>query len=81
MLGTSTLVDFKLPEDEFHGYWNDEGGLSLLTIVIVVSTKICRHEISSQSRAGLGQTTIWPNAYHRGRVRFLLYIAYIIYPH
>lgn len=25
VVGTSTLVDFKLPEDEFHSHWTAEG--------------------------------------------------------
>ena len=25
VLGTSTIFDFKLPEDEFHTHWNAEG--------------------------------------------------------
>ena len=25
VLGTSTIVDFKLPEDEFHSHWTAEG--------------------------------------------------------
>ena len=25
VLGTSTSADFKLPEDEFHHQWNEEG--------------------------------------------------------
>lgn len=25
VLGTSTIVDFKLPEDEFHNHWTAEG--------------------------------------------------------
>ena len=27
VLGTSTTVDFKLPEDEFHSQWGAEGRL------------------------------------------------------
>ena len=25
VLGTNTIVDFKLPEDEFHSHWTAEG--------------------------------------------------------
>ena len=25
VLGTSTIVDFKLPEDDFHSHWTTEG--------------------------------------------------------
>ena len=54
VLGTITPVDFKLPEDDFHYQWSEEGDTFKKDVTIYTSlTGAHRYEISPTNRSRL----------------------------